>query len=372
MSQNTEPHAQTQVEAGPEVPSPPPLPTEPYDRRGEQARRWGALLVLIGVIWLVFELTVRSSIFGIGVGLVERSEQLPTRRFSAERVLISGVNDDVELVASDGTMISVEATRYASGWNSGAANSALKRIELVTEQRGNTLVIEVQPQNRLGFAIGRVPSMTLRIALPAGVASEASVVSGELRAAQVRGDLVLRSVSGAITAEGTSGTLQVHSTSGDVRVRDHRGDLAVETTSGDISARGALNATRINSVSGKIDLEGASGVLALRTISGDLEVRAATDASLAIESTSGDVELDGTLTRGSTSRISTISGDVRVRLASPDDLRLELSTTSGELRNELAMPTETQERRQFSGTLGAGETRLIIDTTSGDIEVTGR
>lgn len=371
MSHDTEPRTQTPVEASPEVLSPPPLPNEPYDRRGEQVRRWGTLLVLIGVIWLVFELTVRSSIFGIGVGLVERSEQLPTQRFSAERVLISGVNDDVELVPSDGTMISVEATRYASGWNSGAATSALKRIELVTEQRGDTLVIEVQPQNRLGFAIGRVPSMTLRIALPADVASEASLVSGELRATQVHGDLVLRSVSGAITAEGTSGTLQVHSTSGDVRVRDHRGELAVETTSGDISARGALNA-RINSVSGAIDLEDASGTLALRTISGDIQVHAATDTSLAIESTSGAVELDGALARGSTSRISTISGDVRVRLASPDDLRLDLSTTSGELRNELAIPTETQERRRLSGTLGTGETRLIIDTTSGDIEVTGR
>lgn len=370
MSYDTEPREQKLVEASSQVPSPPP--NEPHYRRGEQARRWGALLVLIGVIWLVFELTVRSSIFGIGVGFVERSEQLPTQRFNAERVLISGVNDDVELVPSNGTMISVEATRYASGWNGGAASSALKRIEVVTEQRGDTLVIEVQPQNRLGFAIGRVPYVALRIALPAGVASEASVVSGDLVARQVRSDLVLRSVSGAIAAEGTSGTLQVHSTSGDVRVRNHRGDLAVETTSGDISARGAFSAARINSVSGTIDLDGASGALALRTISGDIEVREAMDTSLTVESTSGDVEFDGALARGSTSRVSTISGNVRVRLASLDDLRLELNTTSGELRNELALPAETQERRRFSGTLGAGEIRLIIDTTSGDIEVTGR
>lgn len=349
-----------------------PLPSEPYYRRGEQARRWGALLLLIGVVWLVFELTVRSSIFGIGVGRVEQTEQLPAQSFSAEQVLINGVNDDIKLVPGSGDTIIVEATKHAFGWNTGAANGALSRLDMATEQRGDTLVIDLRPTNRLGFAIGRVPYLSLRVSLPAGVRAEAAVVSGDITAQEVRSDLVLRSVSGAVHAEDTAGALRATTTSGDVRIRDHSGGLVIETTSGDISAAGALNAPRLNSVSGAINLQGAISNLELRTISGDIEVRDATDASLVVESTSGDVSFDGALASDSDSRISTISGDVRVRLASPDDLRLELRTTSGELSNELSLPTNTEERRRLSGTLGAGETSLSIETTSGDIEVAGR
>jgi hypothetical protein len=343
-----------------------PVPDEPFYRRGEQARRWGALLLLVGVVWLVFALAGRGSL--LPLGFVERTESIATQSYSAERVVISGLGDDVEFVAADGDEIVVDGLRRGFGWNEAAAQDSLRQLELLVEESGDTLRIELR---RPSFAaVGRAPTAELRVALPAGVAAEAELVSGELRAEGVRGDLQLRTVSGSVSASDTAGRLDVPTTSGDVELSDHSGPLAIETTSGEVQADGELADPRVTTVSGDVELDGTVGELEARSISGALSVTDARDARLRIESTSGDVEFAGALAAGA-SEISNISGDVRVRLDEPDDLRLDLRSTSGDLESDLPLRDVERERRSLRGSVGDGGSTLAISTTSGDIEVTG-
>jgi hypothetical protein len=348
----------------------PPLPDEPFYRRGEQARRWGGLLLLVGVVWLVFELTTRGSLFGMGLGFVEHAQTLPVQRYNVERVLVSGVNDQVELVGVTGEEVVVEATRRGYGWNGAAAERALERLEVVVNQRGETLHVEVRRPPSFGTFLGRSPSAELRIGLPAEIAVEASLVNGDLSASELRGDLVLSIVSGEITTRDTAGALQASLTSGDLYVHDHRGSLSVESVSGDIEADGALAGARINTVSGDVQLSGASDELNLRSISGDLALDAATAVQLHLESTSGDIDVNAALLPGSTNRVHSISGELRLRLRDPHDLRLEATTASGEIASDLSFDQHSVERRRLAGTIGSGATQLNVGTTSGDIRVT--
>lgn len=343
-----------------------PLPDEPFYRRGEQTRRWGALLLLVGVVWLVFALAGRGSLLPLGV--VERGESIPTQSYSAQRVLISGQSDDIIFSVADGDEVVVAGERRGFGWNVASAQSALEQLEVRVEEQGDTLRIELR---RPSFAsLGRGPSAELRVALPAGVAVEAEVVSGELRAEGVRGDMQLQTVSGAVIASDTAGVMAVRTTSGDVELSDHRGPLVVETTSGEVSADGELVDPRVTTVSGDVELAGTMGEVEARSISGELSVSEADAARLRIESTSGDVEFAGALARGD-SEISNISGDVRVRLDEPENLRLDLRTTSGDLESDLPLRDVASERRSLRGTLGAGDATLTVNTTSGDVDVGG-
>jgi DUF4097 and DUF4098 domain-containing protein YvlB len=365
MSLNTEPRSARVDDTG--ITPPPTVPNEPYYRRGEQARRWGALLLLIGVVWLVFTITSRGSFFGMG--FIERTAELPAQSYAVERVVISGVNDNVELVAWNGDEVRVTGVKHAFGWNVGAAEDALEGLQLAVDESGDTLTIDVQ---RPGFfGIGRSPYVNLEISLPAEILAEASIVSGDLSVEGVRGDLTLRSVSGTITAEDTAGLLSVSTTSGDVALEGHTGGLAVETVSGDVRAEGDLENPQVESVSGDVELEGVSGSVDMRSISGELGAHDAGEASLMIESTSGDVEFSGALASGTSNRIGNISGDVHVRLADAADLQLELTSTSGDLDTDLDLSRLERERRRISGASGSGATSLSISTTSGDVEVTG-
>ncbi|GAB4432496.1 MAG: DUF4097 family beta strand repeat-containing protein [Chloroflexi bacterium OHK40] len=345
------------------------VPNEPCYRRGEQLRRWGALLLLVGVVWLVFELTARGPVFGGIGGFVEQREPIPAQSFNVRRVVVSGVGDEIELVAARDAQVTLSGVERGFGWNGDGAAAALERLHVVAEERGDTLVIEVRRPTGLGGIIGRAPFAELRVALPEGVAAEASVVSGSIDATGIRGDLRLSSVSGAIEAERTAGSLAVNTTSGDVELRDHTGPLVVESVSGDVRASGALERPRVETVSGDVELSGVRGATELHSISGDLGVREAADASLTAESTSGAISFEGWLASGASNHINNISGDVDVRLERPADLRLEASTISGDLQSNLPLNAAERERRRLSGTLGVGDTSLTISTTSGDIEV---
>lgn len=343
---------------------------EEYYRRGEGSRRWGAILLVVGVVWLVFELTSRGSLFGFGFGFVERSEAGEPRQFTAAAVQVSGVSDEIELIGWNQSTIQVEATEHGFGWNDGAARQALDRLEVVVEQRGDTVVVEVRRAG-IGRFFGRAPYAELRVMVPAGVRYQAALVSGAMRLEALRGDGSLSTVSGAIDATDTAGTLQITTTSGDVELSGHAGPLVAESVSGDIDATGAIERPQVSTVSGDVDLSGVSGLLDLRSISGEIRVADASDASLRLESTSGDIRFAGAL-GGASSQIGSISGDVLLELSAPDDLRLELSTTSGDLSSDLDLRDLAEERRSLRGQLGEGSALLTVTTTSGDVEVAAR
>lgn len=329
--------------------SPRPTPPDESYYRGGQARRWGALLLLVGVVWLVFELTSRGSLFGFGLGFVERSAESPAQSFTAARLVVRGVSDNVSLERASGGSVTVASTRHGFGWNADAARAALDRLDVQITQTGDTLSVEVRRAAGFSGFVGRAPYADLRIGVPDGVALDVQTVSGDLRADGLRAAGSLATVSGDIALSDTSGEIQASTTSGDVQIAGAGAGLRVETVSGDVR------------------LDDAGGALLAHTISGDLELRDLREAQVDLETTSGDVDASGDLA----GRISTISGDVELRLPDDSDLKLIVTTISGDLSSDLDLRDAQRERRSLSGSLGAGEAALSISTTSGDVAVDG-
>ncbi|MBX0327216.1 DUF4097 domain-containing protein [Oscillochloris sp. ZM17-4] len=329
----------------------PPRPANPDETyySGSPARRWGILLLVVGVIWLVFELTSRGSIFGVGLGFMERSADAPPQSFAAARLVVRGANDTISLERAPGDSVTVAAVRHGFGWNAGAARAALDRLDVQITQSGDTLTVEVRRAAGLPSFIGRSPYVDLRIGVPDGLALDVQTASGEI-------------VADGLRASGSLATV-----SGDIALSDSSGHLSVSSTSGDVHMSGAFSGPQVETVSGDIWLEGASGPLRAHTISGDISLRGLREAQLDLETTSGDVDATGALA----GTISTISGDVQLRLPSASDLALNVSTVSGDLSSDLELRDTQQDRRRLSGTLGAGEGALTISTTSGDVEVDG-
>lgn len=331
-----------------------PAPPDEAYYRGGQVRRWGALLLVVGLVWLVFELTSRGSLFGVGLGFMERSADAPAQSYTAGRLVVRGAGDNIFLERAAGDQISVAVVRHGFGWNASAARDALERLDVKVTQSGDTLNVEVQRGGLFGGFVGRTPYVDLHIDVPAGTALDVQTGSGDLKADGLRADGSLATVSG------------------DISVTDSAGELQVNSTSGTVQLSGSFSSPRVETVSGDVTLSGADGSFYVRTISGDIDLRDLRDARLDIETTSGDVDVSGAALAAAASRISTISGGVQLRLANAADLRLDVSTLSGDLSSDLALRDMQSERHALSGVLGSGKATLTIHTTSGDVAVNGQ
>ncbi len=333
-------------------------------------RLLGVALLLGGLGWLLFELFSQGSIAGINLNLAPADSQqsISTQRFVVARVEVTGVNDQVVLTGATGEEVVLSGEQRGFGWAANAAAAAAAQITVETEQRGDTLYINVRRQVANPWNFGRAPYARLELALPDDVTFTVALVSGEAKLRQLAASGSVKTVSGAIQAEDTTGDLRLETTSGDLELRNHRGRLQVETISGDLAVTGQITELNAQTASGDVEARGVIEVARVQTVSGDIVIETAEPAQVAIDATSGKVAFTGRLAATQHS-ITTISGDIDLNLLPPVDARLTLSTVSGRLRAPASLTTAEANLRSLNATLGDGSALLNVSSTSGDIQL---
>ncbi len=335
--------------------------------RQDQARRWGSVLLLVGIVWLVFELVSHTFFLGSGFGFVERTQRLE-ETVTGEALVVDVIGDDVSLVRGSGPEIQIEVVKHAFGWNGAAAERALADLDLTIDERGNS--VHITGPRTTGFFIGRRPYVSLNIALPVDTQVTINATNGDLLLANVVGDGTLETINGTISGADTQGSLTLKTTNGDIALENHNGSLVIETINGDVTAEdGRITRVQAGSVNGDFTFVGVTGMLDVTTVSGDIVVEDAQAVQLGLESTSGNLEFAGSLAATGPQRITSIAGDVALRLPATGNLRLDVTTLSGDIETDIELQQATYERRQVRGRLGAGDTLLRVTTTSGDITI---
>ncbi len=353
--------------------APPPSPTLPDEayyhnnERSNARHRWGVILLVIGVIWLVFQLSSQ----GIGgLGFVERSVPIEARSLQGRTLEIVGINDEIQLLRGQGSDIVVEGERHGFGWNAAAAEQSARALDITIEQNGNTVRVEVKRQPTM-LRLGNQPYAYLRISVPNDTQLDVQSTNGAIIIDDIQARGKLSSINGSIEANNTEGDLELHSTNGAIRLAEHRGSLTLESINGSISVEEGAGVEHVaaSTVNGSISLEEVGGRLELQSISGDIDIHDVRDAQLDIESTSGDITMTGSLAENRQQSITSVSGAVHLRLPSESNLRLALQTLSGDLETDFEIRDAIRARRSLSGVTGTGSTNLTINTTSGDIEI---
>ncbi len=349
-------------------------PDEPYYHESEQSnqvKRWGRVLVLIGIVWLVFALASQSIAWIRGWGFIEQSEKIAARTFEGRKLVVNAGRNDVTIIGGDQLTIQVEATRYGFGWSASDAREGLEQLELDVAQDGDTVRIETSRPSGLPF-FGRPPFAQLRITVPTEVELTIQTIDGDITLRDANGVGSLVTTNGDIDARDTSGDLKLKSTNGDIKLENYSGTLALETVNGDIRLRNSHTTdVTVSTINGDVILHEISGWLRANTISGDIDIKQARDARIDIETTNGEIKFVGSLASDGDHRVSTINGDVRLRLPWTSNLDLAIDTVSGDIETDFDLNERESNRRTLRGVIGAGGPRLAITTTSGDVYVEG-
>ena len=124
----------------------------------------------------------------------------------------------------------------------------------------------------------------------------------------------------------------------------------------------------VKSVSGSVACEGTTGAQTLKTVSGEIRSSSDKAAALTLASVSGKVVCTVTGAGPASLKVKNVSGDVEVALPSRADAKVSLQSLSG----KVVCPDTLQKSKGHvgttcSGNLGGGQNSVCVESVSGDI-----
>jgi DUF4097 and DUF4098 domain-containing protein YvlB len=227
---------------------------------------------------------------------------------------------------------------------------------LVFETDGATTTVKVVTPNNLKHGAGS--NLVIRVPVASPVRVE--VVSADLHLTNLQGGVEGKSVSGAIDANGLGKRIEFSTVSGDIAVAQSNGPLELHSVSGDMTA--------------DVDTESVD----VGTVSGDAHVRSAKAvATIALNSVSGDIDVDADLSSGARVKGSSVSGDIHLAINPNADAVIDLNATAGgSIKNSLTSDVPAKQGygpgRQLQFTLGAGKGAIDLTTVSGTLALAPR
>jgi hypothetical protein len=198
----------------------------------------------------------------------------------------------------------------------------------------------------------------LVVHVPRNSSAGIETVNASIEVSEVNGVIRIETINGAITIAGNPRLVDVESMTGDVVARAQAAEMEVET------------------VSGAVSLSGVARGVSVETVSGSIEVRGEQLVEVNLETTAGDVRLEGSLAEVGEIDVESFSGKVELLLPGDVKARFECVTFGGQIQN--AIGPKPRRRGQFTPftelkfSTGLNEFDVSVETYSGDIDLQTR
>jgi Putative adhesin len=149
---------------------------------------------------------------------------------------------------------------------------------------------------------------------------------------------------------------------------------AVKGMSGDITLDGVTGDVSAETMSGEVAACDIDGEIRFKSMSGGLTLAGGSVDHLAVDTLSGQVTADVSLSKEGSVRVSTMSGDVTLRLPADSDAKVRLQSTSGPVRTEFdsLRAVKAPVQHTVSGNVGAGTGHVSVTTMSGAVTLLRR
>jgi hypothetical protein len=281
---------------------------------------------------------------------------------------LANIAGDIVITRGNGGDATLEIVKTARARTADEARSMLGLVDVtVTERAGRAEVKTVYPggdegrrENRRNMNV----SVALTVTAPAGTRISANSVSGNVRVADIKGELSVNTVSGSVNVANAGRVESAKSVSGNVEVTDSQmdGGLEAQSVSGNVTLR-KVSARRVEAGS----------------ISGNVVAQDIQSDHVQAHTISGNVEYSGNLAKSGRYEFNSHSGDVRITVGGNIGFELEASSFSGSVRSELLLTGQTRDdgdgprnRRSLRGVFGDGSAVLNVTTFSGTVVVSKR
>ena len=279
---------------------------------------------------------------------------------------LQNVSGDIVISRGSGNDAVVEIIKTARAATAEEARQLLSELQVDVQERGNRAEVHARfpmgPQGRgRGGRRGMHASVALNATVPAGTRVRVTSIAGSITSTDVKGELVLETVSGAVRVSNGGRVRSAKSISGTVEVveTDVDGPFDASSASGDIVLR-KVKARQLD----------------LGSISGSVTLDDVDCPQVEAQTVSGNVRFAGSLPRGARYDFTSHSGNVQLALAGGSGFEVEASSFSGSIRSDFPLKAESGSQgpvqRALRGVFGDGSAVFDLTTFSGDIVISKR
>ncbi len=255
-------------------------------------------------------------------------------------VTIENIVGSITVVGWDRKQIQIEGT----------VGKDVEEIKFETGKRKAVIEV-VYPRNKRNLKDGA----ELVIHVPENSRLEVECVSAWIKASDLKGEVDLESVSGAVTFEGWCSELEAESVSGSVQIE------------------GGAPEMDLGSISGSVRLDGREGELDVETVSGAIEVEMDKLLGLSAGSVSGSIDIAADLDKRGNYNCDVVSGSISFAVPGNVSAEFEVSTFNGNIDNEFGQKARKTSKyapgKELEFTNGDGEASVELNSFSGNVRI---
>lgn len=193
--------------------------------------------------------------------------------------------------------------------------------------------------------------------------------SGDMVISGIRGPATLSTGSGDVTADRIGNDTIVKTGSGTVQLSDIAGEVEATAGSGDITLNHVQRAARVHTGSGDITFDSPGESASIIAGSGDIQISNPA-GDLRVRTGSGEIDINGNPSASAFWELHTGSGDVTLDVSSSSSFRFYAHTVYGSIDTSIPVNiTEKTSSHDLRGTVGSGQARVEVETSSGDIQI---
>lgn len=199
-----------------------------------------------------------------------------------------------------------------------------------------------------------------------------------LRLATSGGDIRVADVKGQVTAKTSGGDLELGHIEGDLEARTSGGDVTVEGTKGRIDLYTSGGGIKIGDVDGPVTAKTSGGSIDIHRVTGDLYAHTSgggieiDEALGAVDASTSGGSIRAKLARQprGDSKLQTSGGTITLTVASNIAVDLDAHTSGGDVVTDMPVTVlGKQTESTLHGQINGGGPKLVLRSSGGDIRV---
>lgn len=281
------------------------------------------------------------------------------------RVELDNGSGDVHLSQGNDSQVVIHCQFHVSVWPGQDPNSRIAGIAAHPPVAQDSNLI------RIGNDVQHWSDVEFDYTIQVPQATEVYLVtgSGDMVISGIKGPATLTTGSGDITANQIGNDTYIKTGNGTVQLSNIAGEVEATAGSGDITLNHVRRAARVHTGSGDITVDAPGETASITAGSGDIQISNPA-GDLRVRTGSGEIDINGSPSASAFWELHTGSGDVTLSVSSSSSFRFYAHTSYGSIDTRIPVTiTEKTSSHEIRGTVGSGQARVEVETSSGDIQI---